>query len=281
MTRQMVLNGRFVPEDEAAISPVDRGFQFAESVYEVIRIYGGRPFEIDRHLRRFRASAAAIGLSDGYVTDTLGSQALELLARVGDKEALLYMQVSSGAAPRSHLRPEGLTPTTIAKLMSVPPVPAPWVPQQLTAMTVPDERWAQCHIKTTMLLVNTTAKRRAVAEGHDDAIFIRDGFVTEATAANVFAVIGGVLCTPPKSNYILHGITREVLLELAAEAGVPVVEGPIHLLRLREAEEVIMTATAFEVASVTRLDGKTVGNGEPGPVARKLVQRFQKRATGE
>ncbi len=281
MTREVLLNGQFVPAEVAAVSFEDRGVQFAESVYEVLCTYRGRPFEMDRHLRRFKASAEAIGIDLEPMLNDLAAKSLELLRRSGLQEALIYLQVTSGTAPRLHLRPEGLVPTVIATVSPTAPVPERWRQQGISAITVPDDRWARCYVKTTMLLPNTTAKRRAVAEGADDAIFVRDGFVTEASAANVFAVLRGMLTTPPKSNYILHGITREVLLELAGELGIPTVEGPLPVERLPEAEEIFMTGTAFELVSVTMLNGKTVGTGRPGPLAARLTEAFWKRALAE
>ncbi len=279
MPEEIVLNGRFVQMNEAAVSPSDRGFQFSESVYEVIRAYNGRPFEMDRHLRRMRVSLAALGLtSDGL--DEFAEQAVSLLKRNGASDALIYMQVTSGSILRSHFRPNGLTPTRVAMLLPATPVPPQWLSKGSSAITVADQRWAMCYIKTTMLLVNTAAKSQAVAAGSDDAIFVRDGFVTEASAANVFAVYDGVIWTPAKSNYILHGITREVVLELAGQLGIPFVEGPISAARLAEADEVFLTGTAQELVPVTELDGKAVGNGAPGPVCDRLLKAYQRRTLG-
>ncbi len=276
MPEEIVLNGRFVQASEAAVSPSDRGFQFSESVYEVIRAYRGKPFEMDRHLRRMRVSLAAVGLtSDGL--DELAEKAVSLLKRNGASDALIYMQITSGAVLRAHLRPSGLTPTSVAMLLPATPVPPHWLTRGSSAITVPDQRWAMCYIKTTMLLVNTAAKSQAVAAGSDDAIFVRDGFVTEASAANVFAVYDGVLWTPPKSNYILHGSTRELVLEIAGELGLPSVEGPIAAAKLAEAEEIFITGTAQELVPVTTLDGKQIGDGAPGPVWDRLQKAYQRR----
>ena len=276
MPEEIVLNGRFVQASEATISPSDRGFQFSESVYEVIRAYGGKPFEMDRHLRRMRVSLEALGLPSSGL-DELAEKAVSLLKRNGASDALIYMQITSGSVLRAHFRPSGLVPTSVAMLLPASPVPPEWLTKGSSAITVPDQRWAMCYVKTTMLLVNTAAKSRAVAAGSDDAIFVRDGFVTEASAANVFAVYGGVLWTPPKSNYILHGITRELALEIAAELGIPSVEGPISAAKLAEAGEIFISGTAQELVPVTILDGKPVGNGTPGPVWERLQKGYQRR----
>ncbi len=276
MAEEIVLNGRFVQIDEAAVSPSDRGFQFAESVYEVVRVYHGKPFAMDRHLRRMRVSLEAVNVpSDGL--DEFAEKAVSLLKRNGASDALIYMQVTSGSVLRAHSRPSGLTPTTVAMLLPATPVPPHWLTRGSSAITVADQRWAMCYIKTTMLFVNTAAKSQAGAAGADDAIFVRDGFVTEASAANVFAVFGGVLWTPPKSNYILHGITRELVIEIAGELGMPLVEGPISAAKFAQADEIFITGTAQELVPVTQLDGKQVGNGVPGPVWDRLFKQYQQR----
>jgi D-alanine transaminase len=279
MLEEIVLNGRFVPASEAAVSPSDRGFQFAESIYEVIRVYRGRPFEMDRHLRRFRISLDAVGLQYDSLDD-LADKAQALVKRGGVSDALIYLQVTSGSVLRAHLKPSGLTPTSVAMLLPVAQVPAQWLSNGTSLITVPDQRWAMCYVKTTMLLYNTLAKSQAVASGSDDAVFVRDGFVTEVTAANIFAVYDGVLCTPAKSNYILHGITREVVLELAAQLGIPTMEGPMPASRLGKADEIFTTTTPAELLPVTRLDGAQVGAGTPGPVWGRLLKAYQERTLG-
>ncbi len=281
MSGEALLNGQFVPYDEAAVAINNRGFQFSEGVYEMIATYRGRPFELDRHLRRLRVSAGFLGIDIEPVLEDLVPKSQELLRRSGLQEALIYLQVTTGAAPRTHLRPEGLVPTVVATVSPNTPVPERYRKQGMSAITVPDERWARCYIKTTMLLPNTIAKRRAVSLGCDDAVFIRDGFLTEATAANVFAVFDGVIMTPPKSNYILHGVTREVVLELAEELGIPRVEGPVPAEKLPTADEIFFSGTTFEVAAVTSLDGKKIGSGLPGPVVGRLLDAFKRRTLAE
>lgn len=281
MSMEVLLNGRFVPYREATVAVEDRGFQFSESVYEVIRVYRGRPFEMERHMRRLQASADAIGLALKPGIDELAAAAGELLRRSGLQEAFIYLQATTGAAPRIHLRPEGLEPTVLAMVTPATPPPQRWLAEGISAITVPDDRWARCYVKTTMLLPNTLAKRRAAEAGCDDAIFVRDGFVTEATAGNVFALVGGTLATPPKSNYILHGVTREVVLELAAEMGMPAAEGPMPVEKLYEAEEVILTATGFDLLPITTVDGKRIGAGRPGAVFARLLDAYRRRTAGE
>ncbi len=280
MSREILLNGQFVPYEAAVVSVDDRAVQFGESVYEVIRTYNGRPFEMGRHMRRLRTSLAAVGIDMGDRLRELEDKSLELMRRSGLEEALIYMQVSSGAAPRSHLAPAGLQPTYLATVSPLSPLPTRWLTEGIKVITVPDDRWARCYIKTTMLLPNTAAKGKAARMGCDDALFVRDGFVMEGTASNLFAVYGEVLWTPPKSNYILHGITREVLLEVAPEVGVSYVEESIPLDRLYQADELFLTGSGAELVPITSVDGKTVGSGRPGPVYARLREGYRRRALG-
>ena len=281
MSAEVLLNGRFVPYEEAVISIENRGFQFSESVYEVIRVYRGRPFELDRHVRRLQASLEALGvdLKDGV--ERLVSQSLELLRRSGLQEASIYLQVTSGEAHRSHLAPPNLTPTTLAVVTPASPPPEHVLQEGIKVITVPDTRWALCYVKTTMLLPNTLARRRAATEGCQDALFIRDGFLMESTAGNAFVVINDILHTPPKSNYILHGITREILLELAARAGIRFVEGPIAVEKIFSADELFITGTVSELVPITTVDGRTIGNGKPGPMFARLLDLYRRNAIGE
>ncbi len=280
MAREVVLNGRFVPYESATIPIEERGFQFAESVYEVVCSYRGKLFEMERHMQRFRNSAEAIGLDIAPRLKDLEAQSQELIRRSGLQEAMIYFQVSTGTAPRIHLRPEGLEPTILITAAQTPPVPERWRKEGISIITTPDDRWARCYIKTTMLLPNTMAKKRALDAGADDAIFVRDGFMTEGTSANAFAVFDGVLHTPPKSNYILHGVTREVILELASQLSIPAVEGPVPAEKLPSAQEMFLTGTLFQLAAITRLNGKPVGSGKPGPMVARLLDAFTKRALG-
>ncbi|MGE5619090.1 MAG: aminotransferase class IV [Sphingomonadaceae bacterium] len=277
MSREVLLNGKFVPYEEAMVRIDDRGFQFSEGVYEVIRVYHGKPFEMERHMARMRSSVEAVGLDVGSVLDGVEEQSLELLRRSGLQEAYIYIQVTSGAAPRVHLAPSGLTPTVIAIVGPASPPSAEVRSRGIRVMTVPDQRWAMCFAKTTMLLPNTTAKKRALAEGYDDAIFVRDGFAMEGTAANMFAVFDGVLTTPPATNYILHGVTRAVVLDLAKQIGMPHAEAPIPAAKLGTAEEVFLTGTVGELIPVVSVDGKTIGTGKPGPVYARMYDALQRR----
>lgn len=281
MSLEALLNGRFIPLEEAVVSVENRGFQFGEGIYEVIRVYRGRPFELDRHLRRMQSSLEALGIDLGDGMQQLVSQALELLTRSGLNEASIYLQVTTGEAHRSHLAPLDLTPTTFAVVTPASP-PAEHLRQEgIKVITAPDSRWSMCYVKTTMLLPNTLARRRAFEAGCQDALFIRDGFLMESTAGNAFAVFGDTLCTAPKSNYILHGVTREVVLQLAAREGIPCNEGPIPANKLYGADELFITGTVSELLPVTSVDGRSIGSGRPGPMFTRLLELYRRYATGE
>jgi D-alanine transaminase len=271
------LNGEFLPYEAARVPIDDRGFMLADGIYEVIRVYDGRPFEFGRHLARLERSAAALRLQlDPGITE-LERICLELIARNGLPEASIYIQVTRGAAPRMHAMPPDLKPTT---LVIVNPATRPR-PELLEAgaraITLPDDRWSRCDVKVIGLTANVIAKQRAVDAGAFEAIYVRDGSVTDCSSCNIFAVFGGVLQTAPNSNYILSGITREVVLELAAANGIPTREFPFRLEELRAADEVFVTGTSSEIMPITRLDGAAVADGSVGPVTRRLMQLFQAR----
>lgn len=281
MSIEVWLNGRYVPYEEATVPIDDRGFQFSESLYEVIHVYSGRPFEMERHMRRLKVGLEALDIDLGMSTEELAARCMEAVQRNKLQDAMIYIQITAGAAPRAHLRPKGLKPTVIIIANPAAPSPDVWPEGGINCMTISDDRWAGCYVKTTMLLPNAAAKRKAVAAGYTDAIFVRDGYAVESTSSNLFAVFGGVLWTPPAANYILRGITREVVLELARENGIPVQEGPIPLDKLFKADEVFITGSGTELTAVASVDGRKIGSGTPGPVIKKLQQAFRRRTRGE
>lgn len=278
---EVLLNGRFVAYQDATVRIDDRGFQFAESVYEVIHVYAGRPFEMDRHMRRLQLGLDALEIDLGMTTADLAEKCMELVRRNRLEDALIYIQVTTGSAPRTHLRPEGLTPTVVVTTTPAPPAPDQWPATGISCVTMGDERWAGAYVKTTMLLPNTMAKRRAVREGYGDAILVRDGYAIESTASNLFAVFSGQLVTTPASNYILRGITREVVVDIAREEGIPVSEAPIHVRQMYRADELFITASGMELAAVTSVDGRQIGSGEPGPVLARIRAAFRKKTVGK
>ncbi len=270
MTDRVFLNGEVISRSRAMVSIDDRAFLFGDAVYEVIRAVGGRFVEAERHLERLARSLRAVSLPRP-AQDLLGI-ATQLLQENGldQQEALIYLQVSRGAARRQHAFPPGVVAPTV--LMTVTPfVPRPELTERgVSAITQPDLRWSRCDVKSVNLLPNVLAAQKASEAGAFEAILLRDRVVTEATRSNVFAVVKGLLRTHPTGPFILPGVTREVVLELAQEAGVGVREDAIGAAELAGAAEVFVTGTTSDVMPVVAIDGRAVGSGEPGPVTRRL-----------
>lgn len=275
------LNGEYLPADEATVSVNDRGFVLADGIYEVTPVYRGRLFLFDRHSARLRRGLAELRID----VDLSGLEGIheELLRRneLGDAEtALVYMQITRGAAPRTHAFPKDPVPPTVygfAKAFQRPPRER-WE-QGFRAITWPDERWQRVDIKTIQLLPNALAMQAAAEAGAQNVIFVRDGTVTEGGHANVFAVFDGTLVTHPADNHILHGITRGFVLELAGELGVPVEERTFPAGALKEADELFYTGTTTEVYPTVEVDGWPVGDGTVGPVTRRLHAAFMDAVT--
>ena len=275
MTEPAYLNGKFLPLDDTCVPAMDRGFLFGDSVYEVIPAYAGQPFRLDAHLDRLGRSLAALDIEEPMSREDWRAVFGELLARCGADDALIYAQVTRGIAGiRDHAAVEGLTPTVFATAKPFPGMTPDARSQGLSAITLEDIRWQRCDIKATTLLANVLARKKAYSEGADEAILIRDGSVTEGAASNVFAVLNGLIVTPPKSNAILAGITRDVILELAAAAGLPYAEASVTEDDLRHADEIWISSSSKEVAPIVRLNSQAVGNGRPGPVWRQMGDLF-------
>ena len=270
MSDVVYLGGEFVPRGRAAVSIDDRGFLFGDAIYEVIRVVRGRFIEPERHLRRLARSLHEVGLP-APALDLL-AVAADLIRRndLGGREATVYAQVSRGAAPRQHaFPPSGTPPTVLVTAMPFTPR-TDLIAGGVAVITLPDVRWSRCDIKSVNLLPNVLAAQRAAEAGAFEAILVRDGVVTEATRSNVLAVVGGVVRTHPTGPLILPGVTREVVLELASGAGIPVREEELGADELFAAEEVLLTGTTADVTPVVRVDGRAVGEGRPGPVGRRL-----------
>ncbi|HUF26224.1 MAG TPA: aminotransferase class IV [Gemmatimonadaceae bacterium] len=275
------LNGDLIDRSEAAISIDDRGFLFGDAVYEALRARRGRMFEAERHLARLRHGLRELRLGEPGLTDGILDAAATLIELNGlsDAEALIYVQVSRGAAPRRHgFPPPGTRPTVFIQA-------SPLVARTelctggAVAITHPDQRWERCDLKTTNLLANCLANQAAQDAGAYEAILVRGGLVTEGTHCNVFGAVGGVLRTHPLTNRILRGVTRDVVIELARDAGWVVRQDALRLDELRYAEEIFLTGTTTDVMPIVRLDGAPVGGGRPGPVAAALRDALDARMT--
>jgi len=266
------LNGDFRQLEDIRISPLDRGFLFADGVYEVIPVYAGRLFRADAHLDRLERSLAGIRIEDPL--GRAGWKALlgGIVERNGGENQSLYLQVTRGAAPRDHAFPGSVAPTVFAmtRVLDSDPQSGP-----LHTVTRPDIRWSRCDIKSVALLPNVLARQEAEDAAASEAILIRDGLLTEGTATNVFVVQGNVVRTPPESPHILAGITRGLLKELMEAAGVECREEPISEAELRAARQIWVTSSSKEVVPVVRLDGESVGEGVPGPLWERIHGLFQ------
>ena len=268
------LNGRFLPLAEATVSIEDRGFQFGDGVYEVIRTYRGRPFKLDAHLARLDRSAQAIDLRQPYPFERWVEYVTEGL-RLGDfPETKIYMQITRGTAPRDHAYAPDLQPTVLMTFRELQPLNATFQSTGVAAMTMKDIRWGRCDIKSINLLANVLARQQAKKRGVFESILVRDGQVTEGAVSNVFIVQDGKLITAPEGGWILSGVTRQVVLELARHEGLTVQERYCSEQELLGATEVFLTGTTVEVLGVVHIDGKQIGKGQPGPVTRSLAKRF-------
>ena len=271
------LNGAFVPSEQAQVSAFDRGFVFADGVYEVIPAYGGRPFRLPQHLARLDNSLAGIRL-----TNPLSAKEWQkIFARLveangpGNVDQSVYLQVTRGPAPRDHAFPAKPQPSVFAYAQVLKyPEPAQ-LANGVAAITVPDIRWQRCDIKAIALLPNVLMRQQATEQGAVEAILIRDGLMTEGSASNIFVVVNNTLVTPPKGPFILPGVTRDLVLELAHAHRIACVERPVTEAELRSASEVMLSSSIKELLPITRLDGKPVGSGKPGALHARLHALYQ------
>lgn len=270
------LNGTFLAPEAACISPLDRGFLFADGVYEVIPSYGGRLFLLDAHLERLRRSLQAIRLADPEPAGGWGRMLDHLLALNPGGDRSVYLQVTRGSAPRDHVFPAAGGATVFAMVNPIAP-PKPGLGEHgLAAITMPDQRWARCDIKSVALLPNVLARQQATEQGAVEAVLLRDGMLTEGAASNVFVVREGEVVTPPLGNAILPGITRQFLINLLLGHGQACREVPVAEEALRSADEIWLTSSTKELLPVTRLDGRPVGAGRPGPLWRRALAMYRR-----
>jgi len=275
MTELAYVNGVFCPMAEAKVSIEDRGFQFGDGVYEVIVAYDGHPFLPEEHLVRLKRSADALGLDFEPESYGLMQIVIDGLHRSQIGDALIYIQITRGTAPRSHVIPAGLEPTVVVTFRERAPVPPPLRENGVSVMTLPETRWARCCVKAITLLPNVLAKNEALRRGHYDAVFVTaDGEVRECTSANLFLVHGTRISIPRRTESILHGVTQGFILECASNLGMEVEERRVAADELYDAGELFMSGTTVEVLAITTVDDKRVGDGRVGPVCRQLHEEF-------
>jgi D-alanine transaminase len=269
------LNGDFMPIEQAKISVLDRGFIFGDGVYEVIPVYSRRPFRLAEHLVRLQSSIDAIRLANPHPASKWTELVGKIIAGNPWEDQNVYLQITRGAAKRDHAFPKGLKPTVFVMASELVPPSAELVTSGAKAIVLPDYRWLRCDIKSTSLLGNCMLRTLAADEGCAEAILVRDGVLTEASASNVFIVKSGTVLTPPKSHLILPGITYDVVLEILRANAIAHEVRPVAESELRSAEEIWVTSSSREVLAITTLDGKPVGGGKPGPVGERVYALYQ------
>jgi D-alanine transaminase len=276
MARIAYVNGRYRPLRDAAVAVEDRGYQFADGVYEVVKALRGRLCDLDRHLDRLQRSLAAIDIREPMPRRALISVIEETLRRNRLASALVYLQITRGIAPRNHVFPKRARPSLVVTARR-PAFPGEREREEgVGVITQPDLRWGRCDIKSISLLPNVLARQSAAAAGCREAWLIdRDGMVTEGSASNAYIVDGeGRLITHPLGERILGGVTRSVVLELARAEGIEVVEQPFSLEEALQAREAALSSTSSWLLPVTSIDGRTISNGMPGHVVRLLMARY-------
>ncbi len=277
------LNGEYTLLPDAKVSVMDRGFVFGDGVYEVIPVYGGCPFRFEQHLARLARSLAEIRIDDPLTPVQWREIAIRLIADharntgadAQNVHQTLYFQVTRGVALRDHAMLPGLTPTVFALCNGMTQPSAAQRRDGVACVSADDFRWHRAHIKSVSLLGAVLARQISVDAGAAETVLFRDDFLTEASASNVWIVKDGVLLGPPKSHLVLEGIRYGLLEEICQAAGIPYALRPIRRAEVLAADEVLLSSSMKEVLPVTRLDGRPVGNGQPGPIYTRLYAGYQ------
>jgi D-alanine transaminase len=270
------INGSFISKEEIRISPDDRGFIFGDGIYEVMKWYGGFFFDPESHLVRMKRSLREVRISWPQADSFLNiSSELILRNDLEMKHALVYMQVTRGAAPRNHSFPDPETESTIYAFAREIKQSGSELPAGVSVLLRKDIRWSRCDIKSVSLLANVLSFQEAHERGMKECIFVRDGVITEGSRSNIFIVADGILYTHPESVYILAGVSRKNILRLAKESGIPVREEPYPEKDLSGIQEAFITNTSAEITPVTSFEAKKIGNGIPGPITKEIHKKFQ------
>jgi len=265
------LNGEYMPKSEAKVSVLDRGFLFGDGVYEVIPVYGGKPLRLAEHLQRLQNSLDGISLDNPYSRDQWAELIGDIVARNQGTEQSLYLQITRGApAKRDHAFPKQTEQTVLLMSSPILPIPAAASMQGARAVSLEDIRWQLCHLKTVALLGNVLLKQEAINRGYDECVLLRNGNATECSASNLFMVKSDVLVTPPKSNQLLPGITRDLIVEVALANGVDVQEREVAEAELAHADELWFSSSTKAIVPIVSLDDKPVGQGSAGPMWQRV-----------
>jgi len=275
MSEIAYLNGEFLPLDQARVPVLDRGFIFGDGVYEVIPVYSRRAFRLPEHLKRLQHSLDAIRLPNPMADAEWARLIGEIIKRNAGDDQSVYLQVTRGVAKRDHAFPKDAKPTVflMSGLLSTPP--REQIENGVPCITATDFRWLKCDVKSISLLGNCLLRQAAAETGAVEVVLFRDGYLTEASASNVFVVRDGKLLAPPKNHLILPGITYDVVLELAQACRIPIELRAVSEAEVRSADEIWVTSSTKEVLAVTSLDGNKVGSGRPGEVFRVVHQEYQ------
>ncbi|HSG11440.1 MAG TPA: D-amino acid aminotransferase [Gammaproteobacteria bacterium] len=270
------LNGRFLPLADAHVSVLDRGFLFGDGIYEVIPVYGGRLFRLSQHLKRLRNSLDGVRITNPMSDSEWEAMLNELVARNEGSDQAVYLQVTRGAAPkRDHAFPTGVQPTVFGMSNALTVNRDAAAVQGVRAITLDDIRWSLCNLKAITLLPNVMLRQQAIEADTAEAILINNGKAIEGAASNLFIVKNGLLITPPNSNCLLPGVTRDLVIELAANNGIPHREADIPADDLLQADEIWLTSSTREISPVIQLDNTAVGDGKPGPLWNKMIVLYR------
>ena len=270
-------NGRYLQKSEVAISPDDRGFLFADGIYDVVRVYRGKSFKCAEHLQRMAHGLRELKIT-GCDPSTLESVANCVLKEnsLEHSDAKVYIQITRGAAPRTHKFPPAGTPPTVYLETTSFSSPIELQEKGIAAIIVPDQRWGRCDIKTVCLLANTLASQQAAEAGAYEAIFRRDAVLQEGTHSSILFVKDNFLIAPPLTVFMLPSVTRSVVLSLAHEESIRTTIEPCLERELWAFQELLMLGTGSEIIPITTVNGRKIGSGIPGPITRKLQRAFQR-----
>jgi D-alanine transaminase len=280
MSRIVYINGEYVPENEAKVSIMDRGYLFADGVYEVSAVINGKMVDNDRHLLRLERSLGELDMKSPLPVDEIEKIQIELIERNGLQEGIIYLQITRGVAERDFLWPEDISPILTMFTQEKKLLQPPLAGKGASIITVPDIRWQRRDIKSVALLAQAMAKHAARKAGADDAWMVDNGYVTEGTSTNAFIVtMDGTLVTRNLTNKILHGVTRRAVLRLAEEAQLPIEERPFKPEEAYDAVEAFATGSSFFVLPVVEIDGHVLSNRVPGPLTNRLRELYIEIAT--
>ena len=274
------LNGKFLPLADTRVSVMDRGFLFGDGVYEVIPVYGGKLFRLAHHLKRLHNSLDAVRIANPLSAAAWETMLSELVSRNEGGDQAVYLQVTRGVAgKRDHAFPENISPTLFAMSTAMAASVDIDGVTGIAAITLPDIRWKLCNIKAITLLPNVMLRQQAIDDDCAEAILIKDGFAIEGAASNLFIVSNGLVITPPNGPALLPGITRDLILELAANHAIPFRETSITQEALFSADEIWLTSSTREISPVTRLDDTVISGGVPGPLWRRMISLYREYKT--